>query len=323
MIATIPQSLSDAIDAEVATIPAAHLRVAAEALSHAYRGRSAVRQALSPTERAAYLAVRFPSTFAVAQTVWREFARAVPVDTIASVLDVGAGPGTASLASIGILEPLVRYTWLERDAGWRAVAGRLATACALTPAFQNAAITGSMSAALHGVVVASYALNELEPAQRRASINALWQSTEQALVLVEPGTPMGFEIIREARDAILAQGGHAAAPCTHDASCPMSTADWCHRPQRVVRTSAHRAAKQAQLSFEDEKFSFVILTRKPPERPAAARIVRKPIRAAGHVHLDLCAGGALSRLTVARSDGPTYRTARKIAWGDAWPPYED
>lgn len=322
MIATIQPLLSHAIDAEIATIPAAQLRIAAEALSQAYRGRS-VRQALSPTERAAYLAVRFPSTFAVAQTVWREFTRVGPVDEISSVLDVGAGPGTASLASIGVLESKVRYTWLERDAGWRNTAGRLAAACSLNPVFQNAAIAGSMNAAPHGVVIASYALNELDPAQRSGSLDALWRNAEQALILIEPGTPAGFEIIRDARKAILAQGGHAASPCTHDASCPMSAADWCHRPQRVARTSTHRAAKQAQLGFEDEKFSFVILTRAPPSRPTAARIVRKPIRAVGHVHLDLCAHGALSRLTVARSDGPAYRKARKIAWGDAWPPYDD
>jgi ribosomal protein RSM22 (predicted rRNA methylase) len=278
---------------------------------------------LSPVERAAYLAVRFPSTFAVALTVWREFARVSPAAHIASVLDAGAGPGTASLAAIGVLNAGTQYTWLERDGGWRDTAARLARACGLTPALHQGAIAGGMKPAPHDVVIASYALNELETAERTAAIQALWQNAKCALIVIEPGTPAGFEIIRGARETVLSQGGHAAGPCTHDASCPMSAADWCHRPQRVVRTQAHRAAKQAQLGFEDEKFSFVILTREPPRRPGAARIVRKPIRAAGHVHLDLCTEGALNRVTVARSDGPAYRDARKVAWGDAWPPYDD
>jgi ribosomal protein RSM22 (predicted rRNA methylase) len=323
MIATPPPTLSRAIDAELATIPAARLRAAAEALSHAYRSRRVLQHALSPAERAAYLAVRFPSTFAVALTVWREFARVSPAARVASVLDAGAGPGTASLAAIGILNLGTRYTWLERDAGWRDAAARLAAACELRPTLLQGAIAGGMKPAPHDVVIASYALNELDAGERNAAVQALWQSAKYALIVVEPGTPAGFEIVRSAREGVLSLGGHAAGPCTHDASCPMSTTDWCHRPQRVMRTPAHRAAKRAQLGFEDEKFSFVILTREPPDRSAAARIVRKPIRAAGHVHLDLCAGGALSRVTVARSDGPAYRDARKVAWGDAWPPHDD
>jgi ribosomal protein RSM22 (predicted rRNA methylase) len=323
MIATLPAPLLAAIEAEASTVPPARLREAAEALSGAYRGNATLKAALSPADRAAYLAVRFPSTFAAARVAWVELANAIPLANVESVLDAGAGPGTASLAAHDLLPAATRYTWLERDVGWRTAADRLATAAALTPQHRNAALGPALALDPHDVVVAAYALNELPPAARPAVVDALWRAARRAVIILEPGTPAGFQIVRAAREAVLAQGAHAAAPCTHDTLCPMSRRDWCHRPVRVARTALHRGAKHAQLGFEDEKFSFVVLTRDPPARAAKARIVRKPMRNAGHVHLDLCNADGLERATVTRSDRETYRQARDAEWGGAWPPQDD
>jgi ribosomal protein RSM22 (predicted rRNA methylase) len=323
MIATLPEPLSRAIETEIAGISAPVLRNAAAALSGAYRGKTGIDKALSPVDRAAYLAVRFPSTFAVAKAVWRELEHVSPVMRVASVLDIGAGPGTASLASHEILDSGTRYTYLERDKGWLDPARRLAAACGSDPKIRHDALTRDTRHDPHDVVIASYALNELPPSERTSVIDALWHAAKTALIIIEPGTPKGFDVVRSTRESLIGQGAHAAAPCTHDAVCPMSVTDWCHRPERVARSATHRGAKQAQLGFEDEKFSFVILTRESPHRSSAGRIVRKPIRNPGHVHLNLCTSDGLRRVTVARSDGPPYRDARDAAWGETWPPYGD
>jgi ribosomal protein RSM22 (predicted rRNA methylase) len=91
----------------------------------------------------------------------------------------------------------------------------------------------------------------------------------------------------------------------------------------VTRTQTHRKAKRAELGHEDEKFAFVVMARDPPTRLAPGRIVRKPIRNSGHVHLDLCEASGLARRTIARSAGPLYRRARDAEWGDLWPPQDD
>ena len=318
----LPSALSTIIERELAPFSVTAARDAADHLSLDYRARENIRHTLSPIERAAYLAVRFPSTFAVADTVWREISRILPACEIRSLLDAGAGPGTASLASAAHV-PGVKYTLLERDAGWRGLALSLAQASGLEAVFSAGSIENSAPFPQHDAVVASYALNEISSSHLSKIVDALWHSAGKILVVIEPGTPYGFEIIRAVREHALALGAHAAAPCTHDLACPMSRDDWCHRPVRVQRSALHRSLKRAELSYEDEKFSFVVLTRDPPSRSGTGRIVRKPIRAKGHVHLDLCKDGDLHRLTLSRKQGAMFKAARSAAWGEIWPPYSD
>lgn len=60
----------------------------------------------------------------------------------------------------------------------------------------------------YDVVTASYVLNELSSVQERQRITkALWRMTNGVLVFVEPGTPLGFNLIREARSVLLNQTG--------------------------------------------------------------------------------------------------------------------
>lgn len=319
----LPPHLSDALNAELSRFSSSEIRDAAEQLSNAYRGQARIRASLSPVERAAYLAVRFPSTFAAANLVWKEIGRFSPLDRIATVLDAGSGPGTASLAAQPHLDSATRFTRLERDVGWRDVSGRLAASGDLQGDFRQGAIAREIDIAPHDAVVACYALGELAPADREACVAALWSLAKHLLIVIEPGTPNGFETVQNIRTQVLGAGGHALAPCTHDAGCPMSKADWCHRPVRVTRSAWHRAVKRADLGYEDEKLAFVVMARTSVQHAGAARIVRKPIRNKGHVHLDVCDANGVTRQTIARSDGGIYRRARDAEWGGLWPPQDD
>src|SRR5690606_27604170 len=100
----------------------------------------------------------------------------------------------------------------------------------------------------------------------------------------EPGTPAGYQRILAARDRLRQRGAALAAPCPHDAACPMAGRDWCHFAVRLDRSRLHRHLKGAALGWEDEKFSYVVAV--PPGAPdprrASARIVRRPRKETGH-----------------------------------------
>ena len=101
--------------------------------------------------------------------------------------------------------------------------------------------------------------------ERSRLVEKAWEATSRALLLVEPGTPAGFEIIRAAREQLIAAGAFIGAPCPHETPCPMAAGDWCHFAVRVERTRLHRQAKGGDLGYEDEKFSFVASENTLPE----------------------------------------------------------
>ena len=166
------------------------------------------------------------------------------------------------------------------------------------------------------LVIASYLVGEIDPAAHTAFVRHAWALTRDTLVVVEPGTTDGYRRIIAARQEALDGGGTVLAPCPHDGPCPLPGGDWCHFATRLARTRTHRLAKDAERGFEDEKLSYVVACRSTHLRPQA-RVIRRPDRRQGHVVLDLCTDERLERRIVSKSDGPDYRAARKLAWGDA------
>ena len=74
--------------------------------------------------------------------------------------------------------------------------------------------------------------------------------------------------------------------------------------------------KQATLSYEDEKFSYIAASR-TIGLPIQGRVVRHPQIRPGHIHLQLCTPEGLKSTIVTRKDKEAFREARDIVWGDA------
>jgi ribosomal protein RSM22 (predicted rRNA methylase) len=136
------------------------------------------------------------------------------------------------------------------------------------------------------------------------------------LLIVEPGTPAGWQRILDARDLLLKQGAHLIAPCPHAQSCPLLAPDWCHFSRRVSRSRAHLQAKGAEVPWEDEKFSYLAVSRNSAALPAA-RIIASPRAGSGKIELKLCQSDGQARaVLVTKREGDRYKKARRLGWGD-------
>lgn len=319
----LPPDLAGAVEAELAGLDGRSLERDALELSAAYRRAPQGDRPLlrSLGQRRAYLAVRLPATFAAAHAALQE-ARARLRSMPASLLDLGAGPGTAAWAAAQVWPELQGITLVEREPELSALGRRLAAA-AQTAALRQAdwrvadlAATSDLPA--HDVIVACFMLGELPERAAQTLVEAALQAARVAVVIVEPGTPAGFERVRAWRDLALARGSHLLAPCPHDGPCPMSGTDWCHFAARVERSALHRRVKGGALGHEDEKYSYLVLAREA-HAPAAARIVRHPRLHGGHGELQLCTPQGLERRVVSRKHGEAWRCLRRAAWGDGWP----
>lgn len=318
----LPSHLAQAIQHEIEAVNRAELARATEDLTRQYKSERSSSPAIkTAAHRSAYLAVRFPATFAANLHVFSEIQRLAPGLRISSLLDLGAGPGTALYAAAGIFPSLTRATLVENDASLIQLGRRLAAAsphAAVRSAQWLRQDMNEFPSELYDLAVISYALGELPQAAAEKIVSRAWQCAKELLVVIEPGTVRGFSVVLSARSALIAGGAHLVAPCPHHGECPMAAAgDWCHFAARVERTSVHRRLKGGTLGHEDEKFSYVAASRNPLT-PAKARIVRHPQKHSGHVQLTLCTPQGLLKQTVGKSQKEKYKSARKAEWGDAW-----
>ena len=302
----LPDRVKRIIEARADAVGFPALKRAATAMSNSYReGRAASLKQLAPEERAAaYLVTRMPATYAAAYGALSQLdGRAVD-----SVLDVGAGTGAASLA-VRQRYPDAAITMIERDAAFAEAAREILPDAKIVAAD----IAQMKEFPEHDLVIAAYSLGELSgPVAQR-----LWKAARVALVVIEPGSTGGFAVVRSVRDKLLAEGARMLAPCPAETPCPMSGSDWCDFAARVERSSLHRRVKDAELNYEDEKFSYVALGREPASLPQH-RIIKHPTHTPGLIVLQTCTAGGFQRVPVTKRSKEEYRAARKAGWGGTW-----
>lgn len=316
----MPPTLRAALDSVTAGVSTERLAAAAAVLSARYRAETRDgRMHVAGDEAAlAYCAARLPATYAATRLAMAETAQRLPAFAPTSQLDLGAGPGTASFAAADGWPSLERAILVEASAAMRAIGGRIAGSDPVQRTWLAQDMRAADAAfARHDLVTLCYVLDELEPAERNGLVAAAWRATASLLLIVEPGTPAGWQRILIARDALVAAGAHIAAPCPHEAPCPLTQPDWCHFAARLARSRLHQRTKQAQSPFEDEKFLYLAASRLPPaDRPL--RVLAPPKSGSGRVALKLCAAdGRVGERLVTRRDGDIFRSARRLDWGDA------
>ena len=319
----LPAPLNRAIDAEAAQHDYKLLARAVEEMSSRYRTRAKEAGAFvnTPVHRAAYVVTRFPATYAAVASVLGEIKQRMPSFAPTGLLDLGAGPGTATWAAAAAVPSLQRSTLIEQDAEFIATGRQMVKAAGVDPVTRMEWVRGDLRRAAlepNDLVVISYALGELSEQDATALVNRALASAK-VLAVIEPGTPRGCGVVHGARAAMLAAGAHIVAPCSQEGPCPMLARkdDWCHFAQRLERTSLHRHLKSGELGYEDEKFSYIVAAKEDVPR-VQARIIRHPLIGKGHIKLDLCSPAGIVSETITRSDKEKFKQARRAKWGDAW-----
>ncbi len=267
----------------------------------------------------AYLVARLPATYASVSACIEELLLHKPHFAPQTLLDAGSGPGTAGWAAAESFPNLSGLTFIDNNQEFLSLAITLAKQSdhiALRQAMAQTADFGqSLSTTAADLVIAAYALAELPLGKTRVATKNLWAASKDVLMIIEPGTPQGYARIIEARSALMADGAHIVAPCTHRNACPLSPPDWCHFSVRLPRSREHMHAKKATVPFEDEKFSYLIASRSHTQT-ARARILAPPVATKGETRFKLCSENGLSHRKVAARDKAEHKRIRRRGWGD-------
>lgn len=257
----------------------------------------------SDDETIAYIASRMPAVYCACYRVLSEVRRRLPDFSPAKVLDFGAGTGSAFWALREVWpRSMERVNLVEPSQSMQRAGQMLRKDIKNLPLIQSYDSIQALSQNInkserqHDLVIASYVLGEIPSIRDRITlVRQLWDLTGDILILIEPGTPEGSNIISQVRSHILwmekrksrksedaphkvskdlvtlESGAFIIAPCPHDGACPLTkTGKYCHFVQRLQRTTSQRAYKRTKggkplRGFEDEKFSYVAFRR--GERP--------------------------------------------------------
>lgn len=156
------------------------------------------------------------------------------------VLDIGAGPGSASAAFLLYLAtqfknpPEVEFIWMDSNRSILSDGESLLSEAPI-PAFPNFSIKSIASnwakfrfEGEYDFVMIGNFLNEL-PSDRSKKLERLLKHTQDGRILfVEPAFREAGQKLSQIREELLPSSG-LVGPCLHTGSCPLSSGtDWCH-----------------------------------------------------------------------------------------------
>ena len=313
----LPIELKMAIESQIENIKHNDLKEISKTITYKYKNESGRGKSLinKDDEAITYSVVRMPATYGAVYTAL-DYTLNLYDYKINTLLDVGAGTGAASWAVDSLID-LEKVVCLEREQAMRNVGKKIMTlseSAALRESEWNEFdITKGEINNKSDLVVASYILNELCEQDRLKAVDKLWNATDKLLIILEPGTKIGFSNLKRIREHLISLGANIVAPCAHENKCEIDS--WCHFTCRVERSKVHRETKRGDVPYEDEKFAYLAVSREKVSR-ADMRILRHPIIKKGRVGLQVCSKDGIENFELYKKDKELYKKARKANWGD-------
>ena len=255
-----------------------------------------------------YAVMRYPATFKAFSKALEDSLRYFDGE-IKSIIDVGAGSGAATLACALNIK-LVKATLLEIEQSMIDIGKFLFEDERVQ--YQKIDITKDLFEERVDMVISSYVLNELVDVGRLNCLNKMWDMADKMILIVEPGTPKGSALIKQVRDYYISLGGHVLAPCPHMNACNY---DWCHFSTRVARSKLHKDLKGGDAPYEDEKFSYIAISKEPCSK-CSSRVLRHPLINSGFVDLEVCTQEGIKKIKITKKDKEKFKAARKANCGD-------
>lgn len=311
----LPIELKQILEEYASGFPLKQLAATANEMSQKYRAENGF-SVKTKAETCAYAVVRMPATYCAALFALEQTAKRFGTD-IETMLDVGAGTGAVCWAAGEVFPDLNSVSCLEREGNMSEIGEMLMKKGNFPCDFSWNSFDLTSGAALPKaqLVTASYVLNELNKNDRKSAVSRLWTAAEKLLIIIEPGTPAGFAVLREVRENLIQLGANIVAPCPSAGECPLLSDDWCHFSARAARSKLHKQLKGGDAPYEDEKFCYIAAARGNVE-PCAARVIRHPKIESGKITLPLCTANGITQKIVTKKDGALFKKARKTDWGE-------
>ena len=318
----IPDLLEYAIGKEIEKYSIKDLKEAALNLSKRYMENKRTGETFlkSDLDTISYSVIRMPATYSAIRTCLEKI-KEIHDFEINSLLDIGSGTGAAEWAVIDTFD-VKDIVCLEREKAMRELSQKYFSynEDLKNVKFIDADILNEQLNFSKDLCVLSYIINELSEENRLKVIEKVLNYTNKVLLIVEPGTPEGFKNIKKVRDYAFENGYEIIAPCTgFFGRCDIPENDWCASSVRVQRSKEHKYLKDAEIGFEDEKFSYVAISMKKGcfnVNDNSKRILRHPKIQNGRIEVKSCKSGEIKEEVITKKDKELFKALKKKNIGD-------
>src|SRR3954471_20105839 len=184
----LPVELKAALEAKLHGLSRSDAAERSARISETYRSGGNSAAIRTETDALAYALARMPATYAAVTASLNALCEVRPDFAPKRLLDIGAGPGTATWAAAETFSSLADFTSIDANAALRTLAldlfggsSRL-SGVRYTQGDAHAALPEAEAADL---VIASYLIGEIDDAERAAFADRIWAKTRDTLLIVE------------------------------------------------------------------------------------------------------------------------------------------
>ena len=303
----LPQDVRDKINLLFTGKKDLKLKSTREGLTNKYKSNSGSSVDLIENENESilYAISRMPATFAVIYKTINDLCLQGYIKNIESVIDAGSGTG-AGFFALRELFPSLSSHFLEKNYNMIDTFNKICNEKIEVNQFDLIKNEITLRADL---ILSSYVLSELSENDRISVFKKLLSASNRYVLIIDTGTPETYTNFMKLKSIAIQNGFKVLAPCESD-NCPLKN-DYCQFYARVERSSLLKVAKSATLSYEDEKYFYLLLA-KESVNFARKRVLRRPKIKKNEIKLVLCTQNGIEQLKVTRNSQDEFKRAKKI-----------
>jgi ribosomal protein RSM22 (predicted rRNA methylase) len=279
-----------------------------EQLTMKYKTSQAVNKSVfeSSEDSAVYAISRMPSTFAVVYTLVNDLLKQNKIEDVNSIIDIGSGTGAGYFACRELFED-VDISLFERDKNMIDIFDKFETGEEVKRFdFLKDSIDKTAD-----LVMSNYVFSELNEEGRKTALKKMLDCSNKYVLVVDTGTPRTYENFMKLKKMVSEMGYKVIAPCSSE-KCGLKN-DYCQFFARVERSSLLKMSKAGELSYEDEKYFYLLIAKNVDLKEINdRRVIRRPQIKTNFVELKLCTNSGVFDEKFTKKDKISYQKARKI-----------
>ena len=318
-IMQIPSELSEKINSLYGEIKNDKIKDIQKNLTDKYKTKTGESKSLidGKNDSILYAISRMPATYSVISTLLSDLINQEKLKDIKNIYDFGSGTGSGYFACKEIFEN-AKISLFERDKNMIETFSKLSS-----ENVNKFDLLSSDFEKLKGeridLIMSSYVLSELSENDRQNAFKKLLSLSSNYVLIIDTGTPKTYENMMKLKKVAVENGYTVSAPCKNE-NCPLQN-DYCQFFARVERSALLRQAKDASLSYEDEKYFYLLFEKNDlvsennqdkKDFSSKCRVIRRPKIKTNEIELVVCSEQGVENKKITKKDKELFKRAKKI-----------